>query len=204
MPLCRVSSWGRGHRARASRPAEATLKLGVGVAAPMKLWIGHYLGVPDEWFVAWGDTKLEAAAVVYETWGEPDLRSMRVVEMPGALSFRVEPVETEAGEPTPLYLNADDGEEELAIALDDEGLEAWILARAEDPLPEPGSQRQAEAIERTWDEDVPDVVPDCPCFWERDVLNFPCEAHEPSPAAPEECVYCEHIPACHAAAAVRP
>lgn len=183
----------------------------------MKLWLGHYLGAPHEWFVAWGETKMEAAAHVGAEWAEPDLRSMRIIESPGAINFRVEVGEDEDGEERPVYLNTDSGEEELSMSLGtDEGYEendAWILERLQAPLPEllvraAGAAGAAvgvrqEALLRAVVEGDGDEVPDCACFWERDVLNGTCEQYEPSPAATGQCVVCEHGPACHPVLGVR-
>src|SRR5262245_4302387 len=54
----------------------------------MPLYVGHYLGNPKEWFLAWGRDKMEAAEYVDCAMGEPDLRSMRRVRGPGFVGFR--------------------------------------------------------------------------------------------------------------------
>lgn len=171
----------------------------------MKLWLGHYLGAPDQWFVAWGETKMDAARYVDEIWGAPDVRSMRPVQGVGAVNFRVEDGVDDEGARHVYFHNADDGEEELVMDLGgadgDEANEDWILKCVDAPFE---GEEEAEHLLDTYVEDDSDDLPDCDCFWERDVLNLPCVHYDRSPATPGACVKCEHDPHCHPKLGVAP
>lgn len=168
----------------------------------MKLWMGHYVGAPDQWFLAWGETKMEAAAFVDHEWDAPDLRSMRPVEGPGALNFRVEATEYEDGAPGVAYFNADEGEEELAMSLGEEDgyveNEEWIVDLLDAPLEESSAPVIPLEIEPF---DVDDAL-DCDCFWDRDVINAACVSYAACAATPGVCLVCEHVSACHASLGV--
>lgn len=56
----------------------------------MKVWIGHYLGNPKEWFVVWAKNKDEAFAQIDPISGEPDMESLKELHAPGFVSFTVQ------------------------------------------------------------------------------------------------------------------
>jgi len=178
----------------------------------MKLWIGHFQSEPRAWFVAWGDTKLEAAAHVAEEWREPDLRSMRPVEGPGAIAFHVD-VEHDGEGPYPMLLASPEGEPldaSLGLGAGVEENEAWVVRLARQPLPRAAAPPVAELHAQQREPLVQaligngSVVADCGCDVDADVLNDPCGQFVDAPAAPERCLVCEHLASCHPRVGVRP
>lgn len=53
----------------------------------LKVWIGHYKGNPEEWFVVWAKTKREAFLQIDPITGEPDLNSFMELTAPGFVDF---------------------------------------------------------------------------------------------------------------------
>ncbi len=53
----------------------------------MKLWIGHYLGDPREWFMVWANTKEDAIGIIDAQYGEPDVRSLKQIDRPGCMGL---------------------------------------------------------------------------------------------------------------------
>ena len=91
----------------------------------MKLWIGHILEEPENWFLVWAETEAEALLMVDSTYGEPDVRSLLEIDLPGCLSLLVEQTEEFEGESTDLLIpNCDD---ELVMERSNKpSVEDWI------------------------------------------------------------------------------
>lgn len=178
----------------------------------MKLWVGHYRGRQDDWFLAWGDTKLEAAAHISEEWAEPELRSMRAVEGPGGFSFSVEVAQGE-DEEFPLLLTAPDGDPIDASLGANAGIdenEAWIIERVRVPLPpappiasvaELYSRQEEPLVLATVEDEV--IEPECDCIIDAEVVNDPCPDYVEGGGAAGRCLLCEHEAACHPLLGVR-
>ncbi|MCK4477390.1 hypothetical protein KAU88_02540 [Candidatus Bathyarchaeota archaeon] len=56
----------------------------------MKIWIGHYSGNPEEWFVVWAKNKDEAFHQIDPISGKPDMGSLKELHAPGFMSFTVQ------------------------------------------------------------------------------------------------------------------
>jgi hypothetical protein len=62
----------------------------------LKVWIGHYKGNPEEWFVVWAKSKHEAFLQIDPIVGEPDMNSFMELTAPGFVDFT--PKEDEKGD----------------------------------------------------------------------------------------------------------
>jgi len=56
----------------------------------LKVWIGHYMGNPKEWFVVWAENKREAFLQIDSIVAEPDMDSLMELHTPGFVNFTVE------------------------------------------------------------------------------------------------------------------
>lgn len=65
------------------------VKEGNPVPVCMKVWLGHYLGNAQEWFVVFANSKDEAVNFVDCEIGEPDFDSIRPLRHPGMIGFQV-------------------------------------------------------------------------------------------------------------------
>ena len=97
------------------------------------MWIGHFYGYSNEWFVAWGGTRLEAINQLDCTFGEPDVRSMKPIKSTGSFCFQAELVqfdddETEIPE---IKLHEDEFDIENSQEIYD-----WIKKRIKNPFKE--------------------------------------------------------------------
>lgn len=54
----------------------------------MNVWIGHYRGNPNQWFVVWAKTK-EGAYIEIDNVGEPDMESLIPIKEAGLVNFQV-------------------------------------------------------------------------------------------------------------------
>lgn len=83
--------------------------------AMMNVWIGHYKGNPSEWFLVWAETEDDAFLLMDGMEGEPDRRSMRVLNNEGLVNFSAK-LATESGEtyaevvPSTLVLMEEDND----------------------------------------------------------------------------------------------
>lgn len=120
-----------------------------------RLFLGHYLGNENEWFLAWGETKMAAALYVDCSMGEPDLRSMREVVGPGYFGFRATIEQSEDGEPDDYveFSNPTDVDchplFELCLG-SGEGItenDAWIMRHLKEPLGDPVKRDVSPAAE---------------------------------------------------------
>lgn len=109
--------------------------------APNRLFIGHYVGNPDEWFLAWGKDLDEAALYVDCENGEPDMDSMREVVGPGFIEFRAKLATLEAeeeGEEDELYPELEAaGSASFGTGDGVQENDNWIVERIRDPLGQP-------------------------------------------------------------------
>lgn len=105
----------------------------------MPLFLGHYLGNPKEWFLAWGADKMEAAQYVDDTLGEPDLRSMKRVRGPGMVGFKAKLARDGSGEDDDEYaeLRLNPKEIDLGMSGGSDENDAWIVKRLKKPLGPP-------------------------------------------------------------------
>jgi hypothetical protein len=55
----------------------------------LKVWIGHYKGNPEEWFVVWAKDRHEAFLQIDPIVAEPDMVSLKELSAPGFASFTV-------------------------------------------------------------------------------------------------------------------
>lgn len=78
----------------------------------MKLWVGHYYGMPDEWFLAWARNKDDAALIIDGEVGEPDLRSLREVKHEGFIDLKLVKEDDPDGK-NPFYVLHQIGDEEV-------------------------------------------------------------------------------------------
>lgn len=62
----------------------------------LKVWIGHYKGNPEEWFVVWAKSKHEAFLQIDPIVSEPDMNSFMELTAPGFVDFT--PKKDETGE----------------------------------------------------------------------------------------------------------
>ena len=53
----------------------------------LKVWIGHYKGNPEEWFVVWAKSKHQAFLQIDPIVGEPDMASLMELSVPGFVDF---------------------------------------------------------------------------------------------------------------------
>jgi len=53
----------------------------------LNVWIGHYKGNPEEWFVVWAKSKHEAFLQIDPIVGEPDMKSFMELTAPGFVGF---------------------------------------------------------------------------------------------------------------------
>lgn len=110
-------------------------------APPNRLFIGHYVGDPEQWFLAWGKDLEEAALYVDCEKGEPDMDSMREVVGPGFIEFRAKLASLQADEegvPDEFYPELEAaGSVSLGSGEGIEENDDWITERIQDPLGEP-------------------------------------------------------------------
>ncbi len=78
----------------------------------MKLWVGHYYGMPDEWFLVWASNKDDAALIVDDEVGEPDMRSLLEVKREGFIDLKLVKEDDPDGE-EPFYVLNQIGDEEV-------------------------------------------------------------------------------------------
>ena len=100
----------------------------------MKLWIGHFYQAPEEWFLVWGKTRDEAINYIDCEIGEPDVRSMKPVLIPGMMCFKATIEEEEDYEALEFTIRQD--EFSLAEGDEQDKLNEWILKRMKNPLKE--------------------------------------------------------------------
>ena len=61
----------------------------------LKVWIGHYVDYPKEWFVVWAKSKDEAFLQIDPVVGEPDMDSFMELTAPGFVTFAPKKDETD-------------------------------------------------------------------------------------------------------------
>ncbi len=77
----------------------------------MKVWIGHYVENPKEWFVVWANC-VEDAWDVVDVVGSPETNSLREIVSPGLANF---------------HLNDNNGLEAISLAKDKIRRETWLI-----------------------------------------------------------------------------
>jgi len=120
----------------------------------LRLWIGHYLGQPEEWFLVWAPNKDEAMVMVDDNVAEPDSRSMKELKEMGMIDLKAvkEEDDTEA-----FYSLHQIGDDEVDPRRQDEGMHydnevifdddvyEWIKKCVEKPLKVPKAEATSEA-----------------------------------------------------------
>lgn len=117
---------------------------------PNRLFIGHYVGDPESWFLAWGKTLEEAAIYVDCENAEPDMDSMREVAGPGFVEFRPKLEDSPVEDDDVPIVHLEPGR---AMSLGDgEGVEdndAWISEKIRDPLGLPNEPTPLKPLDVT-------------------------------------------------------
>lgn len=116
---------------------------------PNRLFIGHYVGNPGSWFLAWGRTLEEAAIYVDCEMGEPDMDSMREVVGPGMIEFEAKLCDPEqvVDDEQGRYAILSAGKH-VSLGTGDgvEDNDDWIAERLKEPLGEPNEPTEFEAM----------------------------------------------------------
>lgn len=106
-----------------------------------RLFIGHYVGNPEEWFLAWGETIEQAAVYVDCENGEPDLDSMREVVGPGFIEFKTK-LDPDVEDEPPIVEYEASGSLSLGGGEGIDENDDWIRERMQDPLGEPNESTE--------------------------------------------------------------
>lgn len=121
----------------------------------MRLWIGHYLDLPEEWFLVWAPDKLEALAMVDSNVAEPDPRSMRELKEMGMIDLKMvkeEDPDSDENSPEYFYYLGQIGDSEVDSSRQAEGMhydnmvvfdddvQAWIEKCVENPFKAPKTE----------------------------------------------------------------
>jgi hypothetical protein len=105
----------------------------------LRLWIGHYLGLPEEWFLVWAPDKTEALVMVDGTVAEPDPRSMRELKGMGMIDLKMvkeENPDSSEDSPEYLYYLGQIGDSEVDASRQAEGMRYDNMVEIDDEVGE--------------------------------------------------------------------
>lgn len=172
----------------------------------MGIWIGHFAGTPDDWFLAWGESESDAITFARaRLCAALELASVLPLRGAGGMWFRAARHMSPFGEGDLSFYRPPGTHGRLPLMLGDEDALAHVAGSLSGAptraRPPPGAGRaplQDEFLVRVVGRrSNPAEDWFCACLARDDADDLPCERFRRSRRSHDRCSECGHVGRCH-------